>query len=471
MAAFQRSDQSNSTFGGKGGAQGAPRTEDGFHGLNTGAASNALEMNRSTIFDVDLRCGTNRHGGDDDLKLQTKPFNSNSRFINAVPPPLSHGKSFGASSFPLPPPSLPPTGPASPSKVQVKGEDEQVEIILTDLRKALSQRGAVGVSGLARNFRIVDTDRSGKLDMDELRKCLRLCKITLDDSDLTILFRHVDEDDSGHIDYDEFLKAVRGPMPPVRKRLVVDVFHAIDERARQDGKGKGDGQLTIDDISDLYDGKSHPEVKAGRMSVATVLQEMLKNFEGRSGNADGVVTLKEWSEYYGDLSASIENDDHFSEMLRAAWPALFCPKESGARGFAPLKPPIEKAKVDYLEELLKKAVTSRSSGSSETKALEKAFAQFDKDNSKEIKFDEFLKAMERFGLATSHSANDVSGVTVDTIRALFDRYDADGAGSLSYEEFVAGLFKEEAPAHVRAPKPLGAPPADYRVLSSDGDGP
>ena len=43
-------------------------------------------------------------------------------------------------------------------------------------------------------------------------------------------------------------------------------------------------------------------------SAAAALGELLKSFEGKSGNADGVVTLKEWTAYSGDLSASLDND-------------------------------------------------------------------------------------------------------------------------------------------------------------------
>lgn len=321
---------------------------------------------------------------------------------------------------------------------------------MDDLRAALKARGAVGIAGLARNFRIVDTDKSKQLNGDEFIKCLRLCKIELAENDVSHIFQYLDQDGSGQIDYDEFLKAMRGPMPAARRKLVSSVFHALDARNRSSGQGRGDGQLSIDDIRDVYDGKAHPDVKAGKMAESGALTAMLNEFEGKGGNRDGIVTLAEWTRYYEDLSASIENDDQFALMMTGAWSQLFDERLAAAQGFEALKPPVPKAKIDYLEECLKKAVSSRSSGSSETRALEQVFKQFDTDGSKTVSFDEFLRAMERFGLALS---GDVSGVTVETVHALFERYDTDGAGTLSYDEFVKGLFKEEAPIHVRAPKP------------------
>ena len=78
---------------------------------------------------------------------------------------------------------------------------------------------------------------------------------------------------------------------------------------------------------------------------------------------------------------------------------------------------------------------SRSSGNSETRALEAAFKAFDVDKSGTIEFSEFRTAMERFGLATGGDSA-VTGCTVEVILALFDRYDPDASGSISYDEFI-----------------------------------
>lgn len=34
---------------------------------------------------------------------------------------------------------------------------------------------------------------------------------------------------------------------------------------------------------------------------------------------DGIVTLSEFEQYYQDVSASIDSDEYFAEMMRAAW--------------------------------------------------------------------------------------------------------------------------------------------------------
>lgn len=376
-----------------------------------------------------------RKGGDDD-DVPHKPF--------AAPyqPP------------PRPAPAVDVSDAAAPSAADEAATRKQsadflrdAESVLDSIRQALRARGAVGIRGLARNFKIVDTDRSGRLDHDEVQKLLRLCKITLPQDAFDTLFTHADSDGSGHVDYEEFLRLVRGRLAPLRRKLVVAVFNAIDQRARADSAGFKDGRLTSADLAELYSAKEHPEVKAGRKTESAVLQEMLANFEGKRGDRDGAVSLQEWVAYYEEISASMDNDDHFNATVVSAWPMLFDERQMGD---AVLRPPCAASAVDAIEKKLIDAIRTRSSGSSETRALETTFKQFDVDKNGTIEFAEFRAAMERFGLATG-GATAVSGCTLEVIEALFERYDPDGSGTLSYDEFIKGVFHlPGAPTSARA---------------------
>ena len=427
----------NSTVGGH-------RSSNNEHGLSSGAARSAIDQMKSSVFDVDPSCQGITH----DDGVQAKPHNRDQRFLQNMPPQPPPGMFLHRGAAPSPPrPTLAEIG-RSPTKssVDIRPPDnapdpQHVEMVLESLRVALRRRGAEGIQGLARNFKICDTNRSGKLDTDEVRKCLRLCQIQLEEDDFEALLAHLDSDNDREVDYDEFLKAVRGRMPASRRKLVVSVFGAID------ANGKQDGNLDIEDIKGAFDAKMHPEVKAGKRSESSVLTEMLTNFEGKRGNRDGTVTLEEWVAYYEELSASIEHDDHFTLMVTGAWSNLFPPMGG-------LALPVPKATVDQLEKVLKEAIRTRSTGTSETKAVEKVFRDFDADNSRCVSFDEFCKAMERFGLSAGGSC------TTESILALFERYDPDGSGELSYDEFVKGLYKLDAPPPTLN-SARGAPPVEH----------
>lgn len=50
-----------------------------------------------------------------------------------------------------------------------------------------------------------------------------------------------------------------------------------------------------------------------------MLQDFLNGFEGAKGNADGVITCQEWTDYYTDLSMSVTDDEYFVKMMESVW--------------------------------------------------------------------------------------------------------------------------------------------------------
>jgi hypothetical protein len=73
----------------------------------------------------------------------------------------------------------------------------------------LASRGARGIIGLQRQFKIMDDDHSMDLDMYEFRKGIKDFRIAIQEKDIDRLFSIFDRDRSGKISYDEFLRAVR----------------------------------------------------------------------------------------------------------------------------------------------------------------------------------------------------------------------------------------------------------------------
>lgn len=86
------------------------------------------------------------------------------------------------------------------------------------------------------------------------------------------------------------------------------------------------------------------------------------------------------------------------------------------------------AGVRKLEASIRTKIDQRTSGGAF--ALRKAFKCFDRDGSGDIDPDEFLMAMDRFGLQ----------FTEDAVLGLFGLYDDDRGGSLGYYEFVDNIL-------------------------------
>eukprot|EP01017_Pseudomicrothorax_dubius_P043134 TRINITY_DN7131_c0_g1_i3.p3 TRINITY_DN7131_c0_g1~~TRINITY_DN7131_c0_g1_i3.p3 ORF type:complete len:101 (-),score=35.68 TRINITY_DN7131_c0_g1_i3:43-345(-) len=77
------------------------------------------------------------------------------------------------------------------------------------------------------------------------------------------------------------------------------------------------GFIEVQDIKKSFNASFHPKVQQGLMTEEQVFLEFLQNFG--DVNRDGRISRQEWNDYYSAVSASIENDDHFIELMKACW--------------------------------------------------------------------------------------------------------------------------------------------------------
>jgi Ca2+-binding EF-hand superfamily protein len=189
-------------------------------------------------------------------------------------------------------------------------------ILVERFRNKLKMRGGKGMVGMRRQFKIMDDNNSGTLDIHEFRKGIKDFQVGIEGEDVDNLFKAFDLNGNGDIDYDEFVRSVVGPMNQFRVQLVMKAFDKIDYN--------GDGVLTVEDIKGKYDASRHPEVKSGKKTEDEVLREFLETFEMHhnvmnNNQSDGKVSREEFIEYYTNISASVDNDAYFDLMMTNAW--------------------------------------------------------------------------------------------------------------------------------------------------------
>jgi hypothetical protein len=95
-----------------------------------------------------------------------------------------------------------------------------------------------------------------------------------------------------------------------RKQLVDLAFNTLDK--------KGQGVISADDLLGVFDASKHPDVLAGKKTPSQVLEHFLETFEV-GGTMDGHVTQEEFTNYYTNIGASIDDDNYFELMIRNAW--------------------------------------------------------------------------------------------------------------------------------------------------------
>ena len=88
--------------------------------------------------------------------------------------------------------------------------------LLERLRKKLKSRGAHGIIGLARNFKIMDDNHSLSLDKYEFSKAMTDFMLGFSQNEMNTLFSLFDTNKNGLVEYDEFLREIRGEMNEFR---------------------------------------------------------------------------------------------------------------------------------------------------------------------------------------------------------------------------------------------------------------
>uniref|UniRef100_A0A671NKD9 Calcyphosine-like a n=1 Tax=Sinocyclocheilus anshuiensis TaxID=1608454 RepID=A0A671NKD9_9TELE len=166
-----------------------------------------------------------------------------------------------------------------------------------ELRQQCLQRGAAGIKGLGRTFRIMDDDGSKSLDFQEFEKGLENYGVSVGKDKAQQIFAMMDKDGSGTINFDEFLEKLRA-------------FQKFDKT--------GDGVVTIEDLQGVYNSKNHPKYKSGEWTEEQAFRSFLENFDSPY-DKDGKVTLEEFLSYYSGVSASMDSDEYFITMMKNAW--------------------------------------------------------------------------------------------------------------------------------------------------------
>lgn len=162
----------------------------------------------------------------------------------------------------------------------------------------------------------MDDDHSRSLSEQEFAKACRDFKTGISEENIPTLFNAFDTNHDGTLNIDEFLMAIRGELNAGRLKLIEQAFRKIDQ--------DGSGFLEVNDIKDSYKADKHPDVIEGKRTEEQVLIEFLETFEAHlnlreSTETDGRVSLEEFTEYYKNISVSIDNEDYFSLMMNNSW--------------------------------------------------------------------------------------------------------------------------------------------------------
>mmetsp|Transcript_21587 Transcript_21587/g.15820 ORF Transcript_21587/g.15820 Transcript_21587/m.15820 type:complete len:117 (-) Transcript_21587:299-649(-) len=114
-------------------------------------------------------------------------------------------------------------------------------------RDKLASRGARGILGMQRIFKIMDDNGNGVLEIEEFWKAICDFRIQMSPEEARRLFDLFDINGDGNVDYDELMRSVVGEMNAFRKGMVKKAFDKIDANAN--------GIIELDDVKHFYNAK------------------------------------------------------------------------------------------------------------------------------------------------------------------------------------------------------------------------
>ena len=366
---------------------------------------------------------------------------------------------------------------AAPAKYggQAQAASQDPEALALKLKEKLASRGARGIIGLQRQFKIMDDDNSKSLNKYEFTKAMNDFQLNFSQGEIAILFDYFDVDDNGQCAYGEFLRAIRGPMNPSRKRITAQAFKKLDKDSN--------GWIDINDIRNVYNATHHPDVQSGKKTEEQILQEFLETFETAHAMRENetpnyVVTKEEFEEYYNNISVGIDDDMYFQLMMENAWklteeskigmgkkgwgadmtdqprakqdnnifnrPQTGASQKAGGSWAGTAKAAANGVPQNASEQAIIEHIQAKikARGSRGISSLGRKFKIADDNRSQTLDVAEFEKAMHDFRMGLNKKQ-------VTTAWAIFDR---DGSGELSYDEFLRCIVGEMNPRRVAVAK-------------------
>ena len=346
------------------------------------------------------------------------------------------------------------------------GSQKTIDDIIESIRNRIKKRGIRCIISLENNFRALDDDNSQTIDFDAFEKTAQDFRFGISYDELQKLFNFFNKERNGRIDYDEFIRIFRGQMSNSRRNLVEQIFNGFEQDQ--------DGYAHINKINQLFNPKYHPDVLNGLKTKKEIYKEFIETFEGNHIylNGDdaqyGNIDIDEFCDYYDSVSMTIEKDEEFENMVKGVWLGEFTNyNEQQKEKLKPLtskkilmngnnhnqngyqeennkiKNNMNNEEYEFeniIDEEKEKRKTNKGFESfkkylqqKDTKtilSLARQFKIIDENGNKNIDFEGFCKGMKNSGL----------DIPKEILQELFNDFDYDNSGLISYDEFMDKLL-------------------------------
>ena len=330
-----------------------------------------------------------------------------------------------------------------------------INTIIDTIRNNIKMKGIRCLITLENNFRSLDDDNSQTINFNAFEKISNDFNFDISFDELQKIFKSFDKKGNGRIDYDEFIRIIRGQMNNSRRNLIEQIFNTFEPDR--------EGNVHIKKINQLFNPENHPDALTGKRNPEDLYREFVDTFEGNHNylNGDeaeyGNVDIDEFCDYYDSLSMMIENDEEFENIVRGVWLNEVDKKSKPLRAKKVLRTTDDQENIKYdnenkdegndnddeyydkKEDEKQKEVNEgfesfkkylQQKDAKTVLTLARQFKILDENDNKTIDFGEFCRGITKAGL----------DIPDDVLQELFNDFDYDGSGMISYDEFIVKIL-------------------------------
>ena len=156
---------------------------------------------------------------------------------------------------------------------------------------------------------------SKTISYENFYSSIKESKINLSENEIKDFFILLDISEQNKILTEEFLRLLRGFLSERRKMIIIEKFAKIDINR--------EGYTEVNLIKSIFNPHLHPEVLMNKKSENEIFEEFIfmldtyLSFKGKIN--DNIITFEDFIEFYSAISASIDNEDYFIDMMNNVW--------------------------------------------------------------------------------------------------------------------------------------------------------
>jgi Ca2+-binding EF-hand superfamily protein len=183
------------------------------------------------------------------------------------------------------------------------------------LRPKINTNNGVTYYSLAHHLKSNEDAATKTTSLESLLSTIKLLQLDINPDDIINLYACLDYTQTGKVSTDEILRIISGDIDEKRKISIISKFAEMDKNKT--------GYLPISLIKKVFNAKFHPDCFLGKKPENEVQDEFMFTFEvfcflKGLGN-DQEISFRDFVEYYTPISASIENDNYFDDILLGSW--------------------------------------------------------------------------------------------------------------------------------------------------------